>query len=50
MPKHVGVENLERINKNPLLPSAFVGIFTNGTARCSVQPSRFKNKFLKSVF
>jgi hypothetical protein len=22
---------LERINKNPLLPSAFVGLFTNGS-------------------
>jgi hypothetical protein len=31
MPKRVGVENLERINKNPLLPSAFVGVSANGT-------------------
>jgi hypothetical protein len=38
MPKHVEVENLERINKNPLIPSAFVGIFADGTARWSVQP------------
>jgi hypothetical protein len=38
--KHVGVEILERINKNPLLPWAFVGLFANGIARCSVQPSR----------
>jgi hypothetical protein len=29
MPKHVGVENLELINKNPPLPSAFVGLFAN---------------------
>jgi hypothetical protein len=25
---------------NPLLPGAFVGLFSNGTTRCSVQPSR----------
>jgi hypothetical protein len=31
MPKHVGVENLERINKNPLLALSFVGPFTKGT-------------------
>jgi hypothetical protein len=31
MPKHVGVENLERINKNPLLPRVFVGLFANRT-------------------
>jgi hypothetical protein len=30
MPKHVGVE-MKHINKNPLLPSEFVGIFTNET-------------------
>jgi hypothetical protein len=29
MLKHVGLENLERINKNPLLPSAFFGLFTD---------------------
>jgi hypothetical protein len=40
MPKHVGVENLERTNKNPLLPWVFVGLSANGTARWSVQPSR----------
>jgi hypothetical protein len=28
MSKHVGVENLERINKNTPNPSAFVGLFT----------------------
>jgi hypothetical protein len=31
MSKHVGVENLELINKNPLFPSAFVGLFANKT-------------------
>jgi hypothetical protein len=45
MPKHVGVENVERINKNPLLLSAFVGIFANGTAGWSVQPSRCYTQF-----
>jgi hypothetical protein len=43
MPKHIGVENLERMNKNPLLPWVFVNLFANGTARCSVQPSRYCN-------
>jgi hypothetical protein len=33
MPKHVGVKkNLEHSNKNnPLIPGAFVGLFTNKT-------------------
>jgi hypothetical protein len=30
--EHAGVENLERINKNPLRPGAFVGLIANGTS------------------
>jgi hypothetical protein len=41
MPKLAGVEIWNVLIKNPLFLSAFVGLFTNGTARCSVQPSRF---------
>jgi hypothetical protein len=41
MQKHVGVKKyLEHINKKaPLIPGAFVDVFTNGTTRWSVQPS-----------
>jgi hypothetical protein len=38
--------NLERINKNPLLPWAIVGLFANGITRWSVQPSSHNQQLL----